>query len=151
MKQTLWSKKNRLFLLLLLAVFFVGVSGRLLCKKPTRDPVPFRLTVRTSSEDALLLSHLSAEQGEATLDGIPVSLSALTVSPSLRTRLLPEGAVARYESRLFSEAEMALLLEGELREGRLFAEGVYLPLGKSVVLETLDFVLTVRIMEIKTG
>jgi hypothetical protein len=46
---------------------------------------------------------------------------------------------------------MTLLLEGELREGRLFAEGVYLPLGKSVVLETLDFVLTVRIMEIKTG
>ena len=151
MKEMIFGKKNRLFLLLLLTVFFIGVSGRLLCKVPPRETATFLLTVRSSAEDALVLSHLSTELSHATLDGIPTKISLLTVRAAERTRVLPSGGVTQYRSQLFSEAEMTLLLEGELREGRLFANGAYLPLGKSAVLETLDFVLTVRILEIKTA
>lgn len=150
-KNLFLEKKNRLFLLLLLSVFFVGVSGRILLEEPKRETVSVTLTVRTAPEDALLLSHLPKETEGATLDGIPVTAVALSLHPALRNRFLPEGGVSRYESRLFSEAELTVRLEGEERDGRLFAEGLYFPIGKSAVLETRDFMLSVRITEIKMG
>ena len=151
MKKMIFGKKNRLFLLLLLTVFFVGVSGRLLCKAPPRETAAFLLTVRSSAEDALVLSHLSTEPTDATLDGIPAKISLLTVRAAERTRVLPSGGVTQYRSQLFSEVEITLLLEGELREGRLFANGLYLPLGKRAVLESPNFIITVGVMEIKTA
>ena len=151
MKNFFSEKKNRLFLLLLLSVFFVGVSGRILLEEPPKETVFVTLTARTAPEDALLLSHLSKVTEGATLDGIPVTVTALTLRPAMRDRFLPEGGFTRYESRLFSQAELTLALEGEERGGRLFADGRYLPIGKNAVLETRDFVLTVCVTEIKMG
>lgn len=151
MKRGVFEQKNRLFLLLLLCVFFVGVSGRLLLKETPNEPARVVLTVRTSPEDALLLSHLPEETEGATLDGLPVTVTAFTLRPAMRTRLLPDGGAVRYSSRLYSEAEFALHLEGEERAGRLFVGGLYFPIGKTAVLETRDFSLSVRVTEIKMG
>ena len=142
-------RKNRLFLLFLLTVFLAGMTGRLLLSDAPQESHAVTLTVRSHPEDAYFLSFLPTSETDATLDGFPVTILTRAVRPATRTRLLPEGGTRQYTSLLFSEAEFSLRLEGEERDGRFFTDGIYLPLGKECSLATRDFILTVRILEIK--
>lgn len=151
MKDLLTGKGGRPFLLLLLVVFFVGISGRLMLSTEARETVPITLTVRSYPEDALLLSHLPLKAGNAKLDDVPVTVTALSVSPAMRVRVLPEGGVISYPSVLTAELSATLVLEGEIREGHFYSSGIYLPVGKEAVLSTEGFTLSVRIFHAEKG
>lgn len=143
-------KKNRLFLLLLLAVFFVGVAGRLLFSDTKTEAVPLTLSVRSLPEDGLLFDGFPFSVSGATLDGVPVTVTHLSVSPTRRTETVAGKGVKEYPSRLTKQLYATLTLEGEERDGHFFVGGVYLPIGKEALLRTDGFVLTVRVLEIKT-
>jgi hypothetical protein len=142
-------KKNRLFLLLLLGVFFVGVAGRLLFSDTKAHTVTLTLSVRSFPEDNLLFEGFPFSASDATLDGVPVTVTSLSVLPATRTETAVGEGVKEYPSRLTKQLYATLRLEGEERDGHFFVGGVYLPVGKETLLRTDGFVLTVRVLEIK--
>ncbi len=150
MRGLLFARKNRLFLLLLLTVFFVGVSGRLLFSTTKAETVRLTLSVRSAPEDSLLFEGFPFSVSGATLDGIPVTVTDVSVLPARRRETVADEGVKEYPSRLTKELYATLTLEGEERDGHFFAGGVYLPMGKEALLRTDGFVLTVRVLEIKT-
>lgn len=142
-------EKGRLFLLLLLTVFFVGITGRLLLSEQKATTVSLTLTIRSSAEELAVLEHLPLQARDATLDGIPVHILSLSVRPALRTELRPEGGAVTYPSALTARLYATVSLEGEIREGHFFAKGIYLPVGKEATLSSDSFFLTVCLLQVE--
>lgn len=145
------TKNSRFFLLLLLSVFFLGVSGRLLFSEERNESVSLTLSVRSLPEDSLLFERFPLSASGVTLDGVPVSVLSLSVAPAMRSELRPTGGASYYPSRLTSCLSATLVLEGEMREGHFFSNGIYLPVGKEVTLRSDSFILSVSVLAIKTG
>ena len=141
--------KGRLFLLSLLVVFFLGCAGRLLLREPPAPTVLLTVTVCSYPEENILCASLPKGMGNATFDGIPVRIEGLSVSPYMQTECKEKGGAVSYPSALYSRLSATLLLEGELRDGHFFSDGMYLPVGKEGELKTDAFVIKTRIFDIK--
>lgn len=142
---------RRYYLFFLAAVFLAGSLGKILVS-PHAETIPLSVTVRTEPIDNALADAITAvlarnSFSDSTLDGIP-----MTGLKGERMDCLLEGEKGeRYKSRLLSSYRFTMQARGEIREGHFFSHGVYLPVGKRMLLENAHFSVYVRIFQVERG
>ena len=148
-KASVCISKKRLFPFLLAVVFVLGCAGRLLLRPSPAPTVPLSLTVCSFPEDNALCRALPLKEQSARLDGLAAHITEAHISPHTLTEIKDGPQTVSYPSALTSVVTLRLSLTGEIRDGHFFAEGVYLPVGKEMVLRTDAFWLRCRILDVR--